>query len=158
MRAGCWDFEWAFDYALSIVSAISVLPLDRQGAVNLSAGTVAVTIGAGTTEVDFTNTAGGLGLLKVCKIAGAGIAPGARFSFAMGAASFVVPAGYCVQNGLFPLGTVVTITELFSPTTGASAISVLPAGRQGAVDVTAQTVTATIGAGVTEVYFTNVSR
>ena len=142
----------------TIVSAISVLPPDRQGAVNLSAGTVAVTIGTGTTEVDFTNTAGGLGLLKVCKIAGAGIAPGARFSFAMGAASFVVPAGYCVQNGLLAVGTVVTITEAFSPTAVISAISVLPADRQGTVDLTAQTVTATVGVGVTEVYFTNVGR
>ena len=142
----------------TIVSAIGVLPADRQGVVNLSAGTVTVTIGTGLTEVDFTNTAGGLGLLKVCKIAGSGVTPGTRFSFARGATSFAVPAGYCVQNGLFPVGTVVTITELFSPATVASAISVLPAGQQGTVDLTAQTVTATVGVGVTEVYFTNVGR
>ena len=140
------------------VSAISVLPSDRQGVVSLSGGTVTVTIGTGLTEVDFTNTAGGLGLLKVCKIAGPGITPGAPFSFAMGAASFVVPAGYCVQNGLWPVGTVVTITETLSPSTVASAISVLPAGRQGTVDLPAQAVTATVGVGVTEVYFTNVGR
>ncbi len=140
------------------VSAISVLPADRQGTVDLSGGAVNVTIGAGLTEVDFTNTAGGVGLLKVCKIAGSGVTPGTRFSFAMGATSFVIPAGYCVQNGLFPVGTVVTISELVSPGTVASAISVLPAGQQGTVDLSAQTVTATIGVGVTEVYFTNVSR
>jgi len=139
-------------------SAISVLPPDRQSAVNLSAGTVNVTIGSGLTEVDFTNTAGGLGLLKVCKIAGSGITPGTRFSFAIGAAGFVVPAGYCVHNALLPIGSVVTITEMYSPAAIASAISVLPAAQQGAVDLAAQTVTATIGAGVTEVYFTNVSR
>jgi hypothetical protein len=142
----------------TIVSAISVLPPDRQGAVDLSGGSVTATIGAGLTEVDFTNTAGGLGLLKVCKIAGSGITPGARFVFAMGTASFEVPAGYCVQNGLFPVGTVVTITELPSPTAVASAISVLPASQQGTVDLSAQTVTATVGVGVTEVYFTNVGR
>ena len=140
------------------MSAISVLPVDRQGAVDLSGGTVNVTIGPGLTEVDFTNTAGRVGLLKVCKIAGSGVTPGARFSFAMGATSFVVPAGYCVQNGLFPVGTVVSIAELSSPTAVASAISVLPADRQGTVDLTAQTVTATVGVGVTEVYFTNVGR
>jgi len=140
------------------VSAIGVLPADRQNAVNLSAGTVTVTIGSGLTEVDFTNTAGGLGLLKVCKIAGSGVTPGTRFSFSMGGTSFVIPAGYCVQNGLFPVGTVVTITEQFSPATVASAISVLPAGQQGTVDLAGQTVTATIGVGVTEVYFTNVGR
>jgi len=140
------------------VSAIGVLPPDRQGAVDLSGGTVTVAIGTGLTEVDFTNTTGGLGLLKICKVAGSGVTPGTRFSFAMGASSFVVPAGYCVQNGLFPVGTVVTITELLSPATVASAISVLPVDRQGTVDLSAQTVTATVGAGVTEVYFTNVSR
>jgi hypothetical protein len=59
---------------------------------------------------------------------------------------------------LFPVGTVVTITEQFSAATVASAISVLPAGQQGTVDLTTRTVTATVGAGVTEVYFTNVGR
>jgi hypothetical protein len=142
----------------TILSGISVLPADRQGAVDLSGGTVTVTIGTGVTEADFTNTAGGLGLLKVCKIAGSGVTLGATFSFAMGAASFVVPAGYCIQNGLLPVGTVITITEMLSATTAASAISVLPASRQGSVDLAAQTVTATVGVGVTEVYFTNVGR
>jgi hypothetical protein len=140
------------------VSAIGVLPADRQSAVDLTGGTVTVTIGAGLTEVDFTNTAGGVGLLKVCKVAGSGVRPGTRFSFSMGGSSFVIPAGYCVQNGLFPVGTVVTITEQFSPATVASAISVLPAGQQGTVDLAGRTVTATVGVGVTEVYFTNVGR
>jgi hypothetical protein len=142
----------------TIVSAISVLPPGRQGILDLSAGSVTVAIGTGLTEVDFTNTAGGLGLLKVCKVAGTGITPGARFSFALGGASFVIPAGFCVQSGLFPVGTVVTITESFSAAAVTSAISVLPAGQQGTVDLSAQTVTATIGVGVTEVYFTNVGR
>ena len=140
------------------LSAISVLPADRQGVVDLAGRTVAVHIGTGLTEVDFTNTAGGVGLLKVCKIAGSGVTPGTRFRFAMGAVSFEIPAGYCVQNGLFPVGTAVTITEQFSPAAVASAISVLPAGQQGTVDLSAQTVTATVGVGVTEVYFTNVGR
>jgi hypothetical protein len=140
------------------VSAIGVLPLDRQGAVDLSGGTVTVTIGTGLTEVDFTNTAGGVGLLKICKIAGSGVTPGTRFSFTSGAASLVVPAGYCVRSGLLPVGTVVTIRELFSPAAVVSAISVLPAAQQGTVDLSAQTVNATVGVGVTEVYFTNVGR
>jgi hypothetical protein len=76
----------------------------------------------------------------------------------MDAASFVVPDGYCVQNGLFPLGTVITVTEMSSPAAVASAISVLPADRQGTIDLSAQSVTATVGVGVTEIYFTNVGR
>jgi hypothetical protein len=140
------------------VSAISVLPADREGAADLSAGNVSVTVGTGLTEVDFTNTAGGLGLVKVCKVAGAGVAAGTRFTFTMNGTSFVVPAGYCFENGLLPVGTVVTITELFSVASVTSAIGVLPASQQGTIDLTAQTVTATVGVGVTEVYFTNVSR
>jgi hypothetical protein len=140
------------------LSAIGVVPVANQGVVNLSAGTVTATIGTGVTEVDFTNTAGGLGLLKVCKIAGTGVASGTNFSFVMSGASFTVPAGYCVQQGLLPVGTVVTITELYSATTMPTAISVLPANRQGAVDLTGGSITATVGAGVTEVYFTNAVR
>jgi hypothetical protein len=96
--------------------------------------------------------------VKACKIAGSGITPGARFSFLTGATSFVIPAGYCVQIGLFPLGTAITVTEVSSGASVASAISVLPADRQGMVDLSAQSVTATVGVGVTEIYFTNVSR
>jgi hypothetical protein len=138
------------------VSAITVIPAAREDTVNLSSGTVTVTIGKGVTKVDFTNTSGGLGLLKVCKIAGKGVASGTNFTFVMAGASFTVPAGYCVQQGLLLVGTVVKITELLSSGTVVSAISVLPANRQGTVDLTSQTVTATIGVGVTEVYFTNV--
>lgn len=142
----------------TIVSAINVLPPDLQGAVNLAGGTVTVSIGTGLTEVDFTNTAGGSGLLKICTIAGSGVAPGTTLSFAIGAASFAVPSGYCVQSGLWPVGAVVTVTEMVSTTTVASAISVLPVAQQGAVNLSAQTVTATVGVGVTEVSFTNVGR
>jgi copper chaperone CopZ len=142
----------------TVVSAISVLPAERGGAADLSGGTVGVTVGTGLTEVDFTNMAGGVGLVKVCKVAGSGVTVGTRFSFAMNGTSFVVPAGNCVENGLLPVGTVVTITELSSVATVASAISVLPASQLGSIDLSAQTVTATVGVGVTEVYFTNVSR
>jgi hypothetical protein len=142
----------------TLVSAIGVLPPERQGPVDLSGGTVSVTVGSGLTEVDFTNSAGGLGLLKVCKVAGSGITPGSRFSFVIGGTSFAVPAGSCFESGLFPVGTVVTISEAFSPSAVVSAISVLPPDRRGIVDLNAQTVTATVGVGVTEVNFTNVSR
>jgi hypothetical protein len=125
-------------------------------------GSVAVTVGSGPTEVDFTNTAGGLGLLKICKVAGPGVTRGSRFSFTVGStvssATLVVPAGYCVENALLPVGTVVTVTEMLSPATLASEVSVLPADRQGSVNLEARTVTATVGVGVTEVYFTNVGR
>jgi hypothetical protein len=141
------------------LEAVSVVPGNRQqGNADLDGRTVTLTIGTGVTAVNFTNTAGGLGVLKVCKIAGTGVAQGAIFTFAVAGASFTVPAGFCVSRGTLPVGTVVTITEVFSSATVASAINVLPADRQGSVDVPGQAVTATIGTGVTEVRFTNVRR
>ena len=142
------------------VTAIGVLPADRLlGTPNLARGSIAFTIGAGVTDVSFTNSqAIELGLLKVCKIAGTGVATGSNFTFVMGGTNFTVPAGFCVKQGMLPVGTVVTIAELSSTATVASAISVLPADRQGTVDLPGRAVTATVGVGVTEVYFTNVAR
>ena len=138
------------------LSAISVSPPDRLVTVNLAGRTVAAIIGTGGTVVNFTNSAGGLGLLKVCKIAGTGVVRGTYFNFTRGGPNFRVPAGFCVNQGTLPIGTVVTITEVLSPGTAVTAISVLPANRQGTVNLPGRTVTATIGTGVTEVYFTNV--
>jgi hypothetical protein len=136
-----------------------VNPGDRQlGSADLDGRTVSVTIGIGVTDVNFTNTAGGFGLLKLCKVAGTGVATGANFTFVAAGATFTVPAGYCVSRGMLPVGTAVTITEQFSSATVASAISVLPGDRQGSVDVPGQAATAIIGTGVTEVLFTNVRR
>jgi hypothetical protein len=143
----------------TVVSAIGVVPPAAQGIVDLSGGTVTATLGSGITEVDFTNTAGGSGLLKVCKIAGPGVLPFTEASFIVaGSRPFTVPAGFCVARGLLPVGTVLTVTELRSSATVPTAISVLPADRQGIVDLASGTVTATIGVGVTEVYFTNAAR
>jgi len=63
--------------------------------------TIATFLNTNTTAVE-------MGLLKVCKIAGAGIAPGENFTFMRAGASFTVPAGFCVKQGMLPVGTVVT--------------------------------------------------
>ena len=143
----------------TVVSSINVTPVANQGVTSLTGGTVAVTIGIGATNVVFTNTAGGFGLLKVCKIAGAGVAVGTNFTFVRpGGITFTVPAGYCVSQGLFPVGTAISVTELFSATTVNTAISVSPPAQQGVVDLPNRTAAATIGVGVTEVNFTNAVR
>ena len=143
----------------TVLSAITVSPADRLGVLNLAARTVTATVGSGVTDVSFTNSAGPveLGLLKVCKIAGAGVVTGTNFSFSAGGTTLTVPAGYCVRQGMSPVGTVVSITELPSPGTAVSSISALPVDRQGLVDVPTRTLSVTIGVGVTEVYFTNVA-
>jgi hypothetical protein len=142
----------------TVLSAISVVPAGAGSNINVSGRSVTATIGAGETDVYFTNTAGGVGLLKVCKVAGTGVAPLTIFGFLMnGTTAFTVPAGYCVSRGTFPVGTVVTITENLS-STAVSAISVVPASAAGNVSVSSRSATVTVAVGTTEVTFTNVAR
>ena len=143
--------------ANTTLASVLTSPPGALASINLAAGTATVTVGAGLTTATFTNTSSEQGLLKVCKISGSGITPGAVFTFFMAGTNFSIPAGFCVKRGTYPPGTVVTITEMATPKTAVSAISVLPAARQGAVDLPGRTITATIGVGVTEVYFTNVA-
>jgi hypothetical protein len=142
----------------TVLSAISVVPAGAGSNINVSGRSVTATIGAGETDVYFTNTAGGVGLLKVCKVAGRGVAPLTMFGFVMNGAGFTVPAGYCVSRGTFPVGTPVTITENLSSTTAVSAIGVVPASAAGTVNVSSRSATVTVAVGTTEVTFTNVAR
>jgi len=142
----------------TVLSAISVVPAGAGSNINVSGRSVTATIGAGETDVYFTNTAGGVGLLKVCKVAGTGVAPLTMFGFVMNGAGFTVPAGYCVSRGTFPVGTPVTITENLSSTTAVSAISVVPASAAGTVNVSSRSATVTVAVGTTEVTFTNAAR
>ena len=139
----------------TVLSLISVVGVATN--VDIPNRLATVTVGAGETDVSFTNIAGGVGLLKVCKAAGTGVAPLTMFSFVMsGAPPFTVPAGYCVSRGTFPVGTVVTITEnSYSPTYNVSAIGILPASA-GTVDVPNRSATVAVAVGTTQVTFTNV--
>lgn len=139
------------------LAAITVLPANRLGAVNLAANSVTATIGTGVTQVNFTNTGSELGVLKICKIAGAGVMSGQSFPFTTAGAAFTVPAGFCVNRGTMPVGSVVTITEGSSTSTILASISALPPDRQGLVDLPGRAITITVGSGITEVYFTNVA-
>jgi hypothetical protein len=133
-----------------------VVPAGAGSNINVSGGSVTATIGAGETDVYFTNIAGGVGLLKVCKVAGTGVAPLTMFGFVMNGTSFSVPAGYCVSRGTFPVGTLVTITEnSYLPTYNVSAIGILPASA-GTVDVPNRSAIVAVAVGTTQVTFTNV--
>jgi hypothetical protein len=141
----------------TVPSAISVVPAGAGSNINVAGGSVTATIGAGETDVYFTNTAGGVGLLKVCKAAGTGVAPLTSFGFTINGAGFNVPAGYCVSRGTFPVGgPPVTITENFSAATHVSAINVVPAGAAVTISTSTRSATVTIAVGTTEVTFTNV--
>lgn len=147
------------------LGSITVNPPDRQSvAPNLGTGTVVVKIGTGFTEVAFTNNLvpTTFGQLKICKIAGAGITVGTNFTITAGSQAYTVPAGpaseggYCILDGTFPVGTAVTVTETIPTADLVSAITVAPADRGGAPNLTTGSVIVTIGTGFTEVAFTNI--
>ncbi|HYM60018.1 MAG TPA: hypothetical protein VEZ11_03905 [Thermoanaerobaculia bacterium] len=128
-------------------------------------GQATVSIGTGFTEVTVTNIGSTkTGQLKICKVAGPGVAVGTNFTFSVGSPAtsgttqtYTVPAGppaeggYCVVDGTFPVGTGLTVTEVPTPGFAVSGISVngtsLPSGTPSA--------SITINSGITEVAFTN---
>jgi hypothetical protein len=150
------------------VQAIAVAPANRGGTPNLANGTVVVTIGTGFTEVTYTNREfvpppPVTGQLKICKIAGPGIAVGTNFTITAagpsGTQTYTVPAGpaseggFCVLDGTFPVGTPVTVTEIVPSNARVTAIGVAPAERAGTQ--TPNSIVVNIGTGFTEVTFTN---
>jgi hypothetical protein len=134
---------------------------------DLAHGSVTVTVKAGSTEatetlVTYTNIADKAVGLKVCKAAGT-TSPtlvGEQFSFtennrpAFGVVAGTVAAPNCGPVTKFKLGTVVNVSELATAGAHVSGITVSD-GRGSNVNTAAGTVSATIGAGVTVVTYTN---
>lgn len=107
------------------------------------------------------------GLLKICKVAGAGVAVGTPFTFTVGSNTLPPvpagpvpagpgPGGTCVIGPSLPAGTTATVTE--TPISGyaVSSITVAPPGQLvGTPDLAKGSVNITIGSGVTEVTYTD---
>jgi hypothetical protein len=134
---------------------------------DLSTGTVTVSVKAGSTPaneelVTFVNKVPPALGLKICKAADPGSLSlvGDLFSFAenngpaFSVAAGTVAAPACGPITKYPNGTVVTVGELPTAFTHASAISVSD-DRGSNINPAAGTVTATIGSGVTVVTYTN---
>ncbi len=147
------------------VSSITVSPSDREvpGANDPAAGTDSVILGSGETIVTYTNVPAPPGLLKICKIAGPGVASGSLWTFTVAglSGSVTVPAGSCTlvagpeSGGGFPFNSTQTITE--TPTAGFSVTNIAadPSGRLDSSDLATGTSTVTIGSGVTEALYTD---
>lgn len=98
--------------------------------------------------------------VKICKVAGPGIAVGTSFKFSAGSFSGVVPAGpapggYCVLGPSVPVGTLLNVQEGIPPGTSVSSITVEPPNRLLGSDLGMGIAKITAGSGVTEVTFTN---
>jgi streptogramin lyase len=150
---------------------VSANPLDRIVSVDIPRGSAVVNVPAGNvsseTVVRFVNGTSGVGTgqLKLCKVAGPGVALGQNFNITANGTSYTVPAGpasqggYCIVDGTFPIGTQVTVQEMPPFPYGVLGISVNPPSRSAGAAVLSNgngQVTVTIGSGFTEVVFTNI--
>jgi hypothetical protein len=128
-----------------LVTNIDVAPPIRMvpGSLNLGTGTVKVQIGAGVTEVTYTNQR--IGFVEICK---RGHATG-NFSFVINPGNigpFVVPAGACSPSIPVPAGTV-TIHELPASGFAMTGCSTIPTLQQGPCDPANQNSTVTVSPG-----------
>jgi hypothetical protein len=146
------------------VTDISFLPTSSEVSADLSSATAVVNVTAGDPSMEaivtYTNNTS---ILKICKIAGDPSLLGQNFSFTANGVSLTVPAGppstggYCqIVPGSYRAGTAVTVAEGINPGTMVSDISVATAGSvTSGPDLTARTVTVTLGPGETVVTYTN---
>ena len=101
------------------------------------------------------------GLLKVCKVAGPGIAIGTPFDFSAGGSTFTVPAGpspggTCVVGPSLAVGSAVTVSEFVPAGVTVTGINVAPVSQlSGVPNLSGGSVNLIMGTGVTEVTFTN---
>ncbi len=143
-----------------VLGAVAAKPDGRLVSSNLTTGKATVKVPAGNTTsqttVTFTNKVAPppTGTLKVCKVAGPGVALGKEFAFTVGAAKTTAKAGACSAPLTLPLGDV-TVTEL--PATGftLTAIAVTGVGTLVSSDLAKGTAVVKIAVGATSVSFTN---
>jgi hypothetical protein len=100
------------------------------------------------------------GLLKICKVAGPGIAVGTPFTFTAGSSPVTVPAGpapggTCALGPSLAVGTNATVIETIPSGDAVSNITVAPPGQSVSTNLATGTATVTIGSGVTEVTYTD---
>ena len=148
------------------VASISCDPAVQCSNINTSVRVVNAAVVPGITTVTFTNRSA-LGTLRVCKVAGPGIAAGAEFTMSAGGVNLTggpgepVTAGYTVPAGACREATVLEGTyDLAEPSPGTgvrvSDITCDPAARCPDISISVGDVKAqVVGASTTTVTFTN---
>ena len=124
---------------------------------NLATGAATVTVTSGaTTVVTFTDALiVNPGFVQVCKVAGAGIAPGAPFTFNVGGTPLVVaagapPAGNCSALLPEPAGPVV-VTETIPLGVALTSVTANPPGALVSSNLATGTATVTVTNGATTI-------
>jgi hypothetical protein len=114
----------------------------------------------GDVEVHRVPVKGGASILKLCKIAGTGVNVGTPFTFQASGSSGQIsvpagppPGGYCVVGPSYATNTSVTVQET-GPSATVTNITVAPP-QAANINLANGTVQLTLGAGVTEVTYTD---
>lgn len=136
------------------VSAITSSPAGTLVSADIAARSAVVKVfGDKVTEVTFTNVKK-TGTVKVCKVAGPGVAAGEEFAFTVGTVQTTARAGSCSLPITLPVGNV-TVQETARPGYEVTAITVAGAGALVSTNLPAGSAVVTVAVGVTEVTFTN---
>jgi hypothetical protein len=136
------------------VTAIASAPAGTLVSSDLAARTARIkVVGGQVTEVTYTN-AKKTGQVKVCKIAGPGVAAGTSFTFTVGSSTTTAKAGYCSEPLEVAVGDV-TVVETAAAGYEVSAIAVAGAGTLKSKDLAAGKAVVTVAPGTTEVQYTN---
>ena len=135
---------------------IRTVPVERLVSSDLTTRTAVVTIVPGDVSTEtivlFRNknvVTGEIGYLKICKIAGTGVTIGTPFMFHVDSQAYIVPAGYCILDGTFLVGTEVTVHDVVPTGYQLTSITVDPSGRLVSLDLINGSVTVMIGTGIT---------
>jgi hypothetical protein len=144
-----------------VVGRIAARPDGRLVSKDLAARKAVVKVPAGGvtsgTKVIFTNkvTPPPTGTLKVCKVAGPGVAIGAEFKFTVGAVATTAKAGACSAPVTLPVGNV-TVKETATAGLAVSAIAVTGTGALVSSDKATGTAVVKVAVGASTVTYTNV--
>ena len=146
-------------------ASVSASPADRVVNIDPTRHNISVRILAGgigkEVVITFVNKHAN-GTVKICQVAGSGVAAGTRFGFTTNGTAGVtyVPAskasgGTCVVLGTFWVGIQLTVTQQIPTGDSVSAIVSRPTDRLIADNLANGTATLHIGSGVTEVRYTD---
>jgi len=148
------------------LASVSTVPADRLVSTNLATRTATVTVVAGSVAtqavVTFTNVTEN-GQLKICKAADPNSATPVTGSFTFtlspasngGSSSVTVPVGACSTVQSYPVGANVTVTEAANGGYTVSSITIAGSSTIGSSSLANRTATVTIGAGTSDLTFTN---
>jgi hypothetical protein len=136
------------------VSAITSAPAGTLVSSDIANRTAVVKVLSNqVTEVSFTNTKK-TGTVKVCKIAGPGVATGEEFAFTVGGIPTTAKAGACSLPITLPVGNA-TVKETLPAGYEVTSITVTGAGTLVSTDLPGASAVVTVAVGVTEVNVTN---